>query len=75
MEDDESREDPEDINEEFEADATRVTWTAAEKKSLLDIIPDITVKGSVSAKPTPVAPHQTLIKFPAVTPKKSSKRK
>lgn len=42
---------------------------------MLDIIADTTVKGSVSAEPSPVAPHQTIIKFPAVTPKKSSKCK
>lgn len=57
-----SGEDLEDINKELEAYARKVTQTAAEKKSLLDIIVEITTEGSAAADPASIVPHQTPIK-------------
>ena len=55
MSSNESNEDSEDIDAELEAAGIRVTWTATEKKSLLDIIAEITAEGSTAVKPAPVA--------------------
>lgn len=60
MSSDELEEDTEYINAELEAAATEVTHTATEKKSMLDIIAEITGQGSAAAKSAPVASQQTL---------------
>lgn len=60
--DDMSGEDLEDINKELEVYASKITQTVVEKKSLLDIIAEITAEGSAAADPAPIVPHQTPIK-------------
>lgn len=72
---DESEENIEDINVELEAVATRVTHTTIEKKSLLDIIAEITSEGSTAAKSALAASQRTLSRATPTTPKGSSKRK
>lgn len=72
---DESEDKAKDIDAELELVATRVTRTAAEKKSLLDIIAEITGEGSTATKPTPAASQQTPTRSTPTAPKGSSKRK
>lgn len=76
MRDDDLEEDQENIDAELEAAVTRVTQTAAENKSLLDIIVEITVEEEpAAAKFVPTANQQTPKKYLAKTPKVSNKRK
>lgn len=75
MSSNESNEDSEDIDTKLEAAAIKVTRTATEKKSLLDIIAEIIVEGSTAVKPSPVTSQQTPTKSTLIAPKGSSKRK
>lgn len=76
MSDDDSEEDQEDTDTKLEATVARVTQTAVEKKSLPDIIAEITAKEeATTAKSTPAATQQTSTKSPGKTHKVSSKWK
>lgn len=68
LDEDDSEKDPKDIDAKLNAIALKVTCTAAEKKSLLDIIAEITTTDSVAALPAPATPQQMPTKSPSTAP-------
>lgn len=72
---DDSEEDPEDIDVKLDAVATKVTRIAAEKKSLLDITTEITITDSAATPPALATLQQTPTKSPSTTLTELSKHK
>ena len=63
-----SEDEMEQVEAELAAAATRVTYTPAEAKQLLDIIAAIIVEGQVADASTPTPPQNTLGQYVRTSP-------